>query len=60
MSSELAAPFLMTAGDNAERIHSEAAFAKLCGVCPQPASSGRTKGRHRLNRSGDRQANSAL
>ena len=27
---------------------------------PQPASSGRTTGRHRLNRSGDRAANSAL
>ena len=39
---ELAGQFLVTAGDNAERIHSEAAFAKLCGVAPQPASSGRT------------------
>lgn len=50
----------MTAGDNAERIRNEAAFAKLCGVAPQPASSGRTTGRHRLSRSGDRAANSAL
>lgn len=57
---ELAGQFLMTAGENAERIHSEAAFAKLCGVAPQPASSGRTTGRHRLSRSGDRAANSAL
>lgn len=57
---ELAGQFLMTAGDNADRIHSEAAFAKLCGVAPQPASSGRTNGRHRLSRSGDRAANSAL
>jgi transposase len=57
---ELAGQFLMTAGDNAERIRSEAAFAKLCGVAPQPASSGRTTGRHRLSRSGDRAANSAL
>jgi transposase len=39
---ELAGQFLVTAGDNPERIHSEAAFAKLCGVAPQPASSGRT------------------
>jgi len=46
--------------DNASRIHNEAAFAKLCGVAPQPASSGRTTGRHRLSRSGDRAANSAL
>jgi transposase len=57
---ELAAQFLITAGDNTERIRSEAAFAKLCGVAPQPASSGRTTGRHRLSRSGDRSANSAL
>lgn len=57
---ELAGQFLVTAGDNAERIRSEAAFAKLCGVAPQPASSGRTTGRHRLSRSGDRAANSAL
>ena len=57
---ELAGQFLMTAGDNAERIRNEAAFAKLCGVAPQPASSGRTTGRHRLSRSGDRAANSAL
>jgi transposase len=57
---EIAGQFLVTAGDNAERIHSEAAFAKLCGVAPQPASSGRTSGRHRLSRSGDRAANSAL
>jgi len=60
VSSELAAQFLMTAGDNAERIRNEAAFAKLCGVSPKPASSGRTNGRHRLNRGGDRSANSAL
>lgn len=33
---ELAGQFLVTAGDNAERIHSEAAFAKLCGVAPPP------------------------
>lgn len=57
---ELAGQFLMTAGDNAGRIRTEAAFAKLCGVAPQPASSGRTSGRHRLSRSGDRAANSAL
>ena len=57
---ELAGQFLVTAGDNPERIRNEKAFAKLCGVAPQPASSGRTTGRHRLCRSGDRQANSAL
>jgi transposase len=57
---ELAGQFLITAGDNPERIRNEAAFARLCGVAPQPASSGRTTGRHRLSRSGDRAANSAL
>lgn len=60
VGTELAGQFLVTVGDNATRIHSEAAFAKLCGVAPQPASSGRTSGRHRLSRSGDRAANSAL
>ncbi|MFI5615828.1 IS110 family transposase, partial [Amycolatopsis sp. NPDC051903] len=44
---EIAGQFLVTAGDNADRIRNEAAFAKLCGVAPQPASSGRTTGRHR-------------
>lgn len=60
VGTEIAAQFLVTAGDNGDRIRSEAAFAKLCGVAPQPASSGRTTGRHRLSRSGDRAANSAL
>ncbi|SNS00512.1 Transposase [Haloechinothrix alba] len=60
VGAEIAGQFLVTAGDNADRIRNEAAFAKLCGVAPQPASSGRTTGRHRLSRSGDRAANSAL
>ena len=41
------------------RCRHEAAFAALAGVCPIPASSGRTT-RHRLNRGGDRQLNRAL
>ena len=58
---ELAGQFLVTAGDNPERIRNETAFAKLCGVAPQPASSGRTTGRHRLNHAAaTAQANSAL
>ena len=57
---DCAAELLIAAGDNGERVRSEAAFAKLCGVCPIPASSGRTTGRHRLNRGGNRQANAAL
>lgn len=56
---EVAAQLLVTAGDNPDRIHHEAAFAALCGVNPLPASSGRTN-RHRVNRGGDRAANSAL
>ena len=55
-----AAELVIAAGDNGERIRNEAAFAKLCGVCPVPASSGRTTGRHRLNRGGNRKANAAL
>lgn len=57
---DTAAEMLVTAGDNTDRIRSEAAFAKLCGSCPLPASSGQTTGRHRLNRGGNRQANAAL
>lgn len=60
VSTELAGQFLVTAGDNPERIRNEAAFAKLCGACPRPASSGLKNNRHRLSRSGDRGANSAL
>ena len=54
-----AAQLLLTAGDNPDRLRSEASFAALCGVSPVPASSGKTI-RHRLNRGGDRHANSAL
>ncbi len=56
---DTAAALLVCAGDNPERLHSEAAFAHLCGVAPIPASSGKTT-RYRLDRGGDRQANSAL
>jgi transposase len=56
---EVTGQLLVTAGDNPERPASEAAWAMLCGSAPLPASSGKTK-RHRLNRGGDRAANSAL
>jgi len=56
---DTAAVLLVTAGDNPERLRSEAAFAHLCGVSPVPASSGKVQ-RNRLNRGGDRQANQAL
>ena len=59
MAAGTAAEMLLLVGDNPERIRSEAAFAKMCGACPIPASSGKTS-RHRLNRGGDRRANSAL
>jgi len=56
---DTAAKLLIAAGDNPHRIRSEAAWAHLCGVAPIPASSGKTQ-RHRLNRGGNRQANSAI
>lgn len=56
---DTAGQLLTTAGDNPHRMRTEAAFAKLTGTAPLQASSGRTN-RHRLNRSGDRQANRAL
>ena len=57
---DTAASLLVTAGDNPDRLHSERSWAHLCGVTPIPAGSGKTSGRYRLNRGGDRQANAAL
>jgi transposase len=54
-----AATLLVLAGDNPERLKSEASFASLCGVSPVEASSGKVV-RHRLNRGGNRDANRAL
>ena len=59
VGTDTAAALLIAAGDNPDRLSSEAAFAALCGVNPLPASSGRTT-RHRLNRAGNRDANHAL
>jgi transposase len=56
---QTAATLLVTAGDNPNRLRSEAALAALCGASPLEASSGKTT-RHRLNRGGDRTANNAL
>jgi len=56
---DCAAALLIAAGDNPQRLHSEASYAALCGVSPVQASSGKTV-RLRLNRGGDRQANAAL
>lgn len=57
---DIAAQMLITAGDNNDRVRNEAAFAKICGVAPIPTGSGKTNGRHRLNKGGNRQANAAL
>ena len=59
IGADTAAEMLIVFGDNPDRIRSEAAFAKLCGACPIPASSGVTN-RHRLSRAGHRHANAAL
>ena len=49
VGAHTAAELLIVFGDNPDRIRSEAAFAKLCGACPIPASSGMT----RPNQTGD-------
>ena len=60
VGADVAGALLVAAGDNPERLRSEASFAALCGVSPLPASSGKITNRHRLNRGGDRLANGAL
>jgi transposase len=57
---DTAAALVMAAGDNPDRLHSEAAWAHLCGVAPVPKGSGKTNGRVKAHDGGDRQANSAL
>lgn len=57
---DTAASLLVAAGDNPQRLRTERSFAHLCGVAPVPAGSGKTSGRYRLNRGGDRNANAAL
>ncbi|MCW2573607.1 MAG: Transposase [Frankiales bacterium] len=59
LGTDTAGAILVAAGDNPDRLRTEASFARLCGVSPLDASSGKQQ-RHRLNRSGDRQANAAL
>lgn len=59
VGSDVASILLITAGDNPERLTSDAAFAALCGASPIEASSGKVV-RHRLNQGGNRQANHAL
>ena len=59
IGTHTAATLLITAGDNPDRLRSEASFAALTGTSPLEASSG-PRVRHRLNRGGDRDANAAL
>jgi transposase len=59
IGSDVASILLIAAGQNADRLHSDAAFAALCGASPIETSSGKHTG-HRLNRGGNRQANHAL
>ena len=59
VGTDHAATLLVVAGDNPQRLGSEASFASLCGVSPVEASSGKVV-RHRLNRGGNRDANRAL
>ena len=59
IGTDTAATLLIVAGDNPQRLRSEASFARLCGVAPIEASSGKVV-RHRLNRGGNREANRAL
>jgi hypothetical protein len=54
-----AAAQLVLSWSHPGRIRSEAAFARLAGAAPIPASSGQTV-RYRLDRSGDRKLNRAL
>ena len=60
VGTDTAGALLIALGDNPGRLRNESSFAHLCGVAPLPASSGKTTGRHRLNRGGDRRANNAL
>ena len=57
---DTASTLLLAAGDNPHRLHNERSLAALLGSSPVPANSGQRQNRHRLNRGGDRQGNSAL
>ncbi len=59
VGTDVAGALPVAASDNPQRLRSEASFARLGGVAPLAASSGKTV-RHRLDRGGDRQANNAL
>ena len=56
----ITAAALYIAWSHPGRCRNEAAYARLGGVSPIPATSGQTQNRHRLNRRGDRRLNRAL
>ena len=60
VGADTAAVLLVTAGDNPERITSEAKWAMLCGIAPIPATTGLIKDQFRLNNAGNRHANNAI
>ncbi len=59
VGSNLAAVIVAQAGD-VRRFRDAGAFARFCGAAPIPCGSGKTAGRHRLHRGGNRQLNAAL
>jgi transposase len=59
VGTDVAARLVIAAGENPQRLRTEASFAALCGTSPVDASSGKQQ-RHRLNQGGNRQANCAL
>jgi transposase len=54
IGTDVAGALLVTAGDNPERLGSESAFARLCGVAPLPASSGKTSRHLKGTKTSDR------
>jgi transposase len=60
VGTDVAGALLVAAGENPERVRTEAGFAALCGVSPVATSSGKRQGTHRLNQGGNREANNAL
>ena len=57
---DIAAEILIVAGNNPERIHSDAAFAKLAGVSSVPTGWRMASGKHRINHGGHRHLNAAI
>jgi transposase len=60
VGADTAAVLLVAAGDNPQRITSEAKWAMLCGIAPVPAMTGKIDNRYRLNNGGNRHANNAI